>query len=159
MSNLLKPKYPICVRPTSFRSGDSYCTASLAVLGRVILAMRRAKVPAEEMRDFICECTDGKEDLGAFVPRAFTPRATANDFGRLLSVCLKWVDLQPSFPEMEAAARVDELRRESERADGPTKFLSRSIRAAQLRLKWPMSPWARRWFERFVKYGEQFLAK
>lgn len=62
-------KYPEVSVELTGRDGNA-----LAVLGMVRLALRRAKVPADEIQ-------------------AFTTEATSGDYNHLLVTCMRWVDV------------------------------------------------------------------
>lgn len=65
----MQPKYPhIRVRLTG-KDGNAF-----AILGRVQEAMRRGKVPAEDVKKFMDEATSG-------------------DYDHLLQTCMQWVEV------------------------------------------------------------------
>jgi hypothetical protein len=61
------PKYPEVVVALTGEDGNAFF-----ILGRVSLAMRRAKVPASEIEAFMSEAKSG-------------------DYDNLLRTCMKWV--------------------------------------------------------------------
>ena len=63
-------KYPDIEVQLSGEDGNAF-----AILGRVIKALRRGDVPADEIKQFQTEATSG-------------------DYDHLLQTCMKWVDVQ-----------------------------------------------------------------
>lgn len=61
------PKYPLIEVQLTGKDGNAF-----AILGRVTVALRKAKVPAEEVRSYVRE-------------------ATAADYNHLLRVTMRWV--------------------------------------------------------------------
>jgi hypothetical protein len=68
MIRSVHPKYDVKVKLTG-TDGNAY-----ALMGRVRQAMRKAKVPSEEVK-------------------VFHEEATSGDYDHLLQTCMKWVDV------------------------------------------------------------------
>lgn len=64
------PKYPDVTVQLTGEDGNAF-----AILGRMQRALRKAKVPPEEIKQFMDDATSG-------------------DYDHLLTTCMKWVDVQ-----------------------------------------------------------------
>lgn len=66
----MEPRYPHITVELSGTDGNAF-----AIIGKVIRALKRAKVSAEEIE-------------------AFTEEATSGDYNNVLGTCFRWVEVQ-----------------------------------------------------------------